>query len=69
MKIRYVFWGLMVLLFIGCYHEDDITVNNEDEFHPSLASGHDYDQTLLKNGMKNMVFILYIYLRIGYLLK
>ena len=61
MKIRYVFWGLMVLLFSGCYHEDDITVNNEDEFHPSLASGHDYDQTLAEWHEKYGFYPLYIF--------
>lgn len=59
MNMKYIFWGLILLLFAGCNDEDDITVNDEDEFHYSLGTGHDYDQILVEWHEKYGFYPLY----------
>ena len=61
MKLKYIFLGLAWLFFMGCYDEDGITVDDEDEYTYTLASGHDYDEILHEWHAKYGFYPLYIF--------
>lgn len=61
MKMKYIFLGLIGLFVMGCYNEDDIVADDSKEHTYSLASGHDYDETLHGWHDKYGFYPLYIF--------